>query len=339
MAFGHKPTAATICTKGTGMRIGIVDTIFSDASMEEVLERSARLGYGHVEVSAWPKIDAEEADSIRLSNSKTPSIALSLLMGITRIDVDELDDAAIAHILECQERTGVEISALSFYGNPLDSNPTIRKRCFTHLENMIYACKRLGIGRIDAYIGRDPDLNNEENINLAIELWRPIIKCAEMCQVKIAAEPSPFFFTSEQWPAGLNIFNCPKVWREFFEAIPSDYFGLCYDPSHLVWQHMNPYKPIREFADKIFCVHIKDAKVIQDKLDQVGILAYPLEYFRPVLPGYGDINWGKFFSELSEIGFDGCAYVEIGDEMFAVSDAAIDKALTLTLNNVHRWVI
>ncbi len=79
-----------------------------------------------------------------------------------------------------------------------------------------------------------------------------------------------------------------------FEEIPSPNFGLNYDPSHQVWQQMDYVAPLKEFASRIFRVHLKDVAVDRQRLDQVGILAYPLEFHTPKLPGRGDIDWASF---------------------------------------------
>ena len=104
-----------------------------------------------------------------------------------------------------------------------------------------------------------------------------------------------------------------------FEDIPSDYFGLNYDPSHLVWQQMDYIAPLREFADRVFHVHAKDVRVDRDRLNDVGTLATPLEYHRPKLPGLGDTNWGRFFSVLSDVGYKGPVCVEVEDRAYEES--------------------
>jgi hypothetical protein len=73
--------------------------------------------------------------------------------------------------------------------------------------------------------------------------------------VRIGIENCPMLFTADEWPGGKNLAISPAVWRRMFEEIPSDHFGLNYDPSHLVWQQMDEVAPIREFADRIFHVH------------------------------------------------------------------------------------
>ncbi|MBQ9938991.1 MAG: sugar phosphate isomerase/epimerase, partial [Oscillospiraceae bacterium] len=65
-----------------------------------------------------------------------------------------------------------------------------------------------------------------------------------------------------------------------------------------------------------FHVHLKDIKLYKDRLDDVGILATPLEYMAPKLPGLGDINWGAYISALYDSGYNGCVALEIEDKAF-----------------------
>jgi sugar phosphate isomerase/epimerase len=75
----------------------------------------------------------------------------------------------------------------------------------------------------------------------------------------------------------------------------------------MVWQHMDYIKPIREFKDRIFHVHIKDTCIDEDKLNDVGIMATPLKYHAPKLPGLGQVDWGRFMAVLTEIKLPGSA--------------------------------
>ena len=84
----------------------------------------------------------------------------------------------------------------------------------------------------------------------------------------------------------------------------------------MVWQQMDYLKPLREFKDRIFHVHAKDVRLDRDRLNDVGILATPLEYHTPKLPGLGDVNWGRFFSVLSDIGYAGPVCVEVEDRAY-----------------------
>ena len=94
-----------------------------------------------------------------------------------------------------------------------------------------------------------------------------------------------------------------------------------------MWLHIDYIKPIYEFRERIIHVHLKDAKLHADKLNDVGILATPLEYHTPKLPGLGDVNWGKFFSALSDIGYRGAACIEFEDKAFEDSFQSIKSAL------------
>ena len=140
-------------------------------------------------------------------------------------------------------------------------------------------------------------------------------------------------YFKDEWPGGDNLAASPQIWREMFSIIESEYFGLNYDPSHLVWQRMDHIKPIYEFRDKIFHFHIKDAIFYPDKFDDVGIFAAPLDYHQPKLPGQGDIEWGIVVSALNDIKYKGCAVIEIEDR--AYEDTLQDRLDSLYLSKSY----
>ena len=63
-------------------------------------------------------------------------------------------------------------------------------------------------------------------------------------------------------------------------------------------------------------MHAKDARLDQDRLDEVGILATPLQFHTPKLPGLGDVDWGRFFSVLTDVGYDGPVCIEVEDRAY-----------------------
>ncbi|UCF17684.1 MAG: sugar phosphate isomerase/epimerase, partial [Phycisphaerales bacterium] len=189
------------------------------------------------------------------------------------------------------------------------------------------AAKKLGLKNVNTFIGRDHTCNIEGNFKRFKKVWPAIVRHAEKRGVKIGIENCPMFFTNDEWPGGKNLASSPAIWRRMFAEIPSANFGLNYDPSHLVWQFMHYIKPIYEFSDRIFHVHIKDAKVMRDQLDDVGILATPLSFHRPKLPGLGDVDWGKFFSALADVGYKGAACVEVEDRSYEGSLKVRKKSL------------
>ena len=148
------------------------------------------------------------------------------------------------------------------------------------------------------------------------QVWPPILKLAEELGVRVAIENCPMLFGPDQWPGGQNLMTTPAIWRKVFERLPSPNLGINYDPSHFVWQMMDYIQPIYEFKDKIFHVHYKDIKLFPEKLRQVGTMAYPLDYMSPKLPGLGDVDWGRYVSALTDIGYDGYTCIEVEDRSF-----------------------
>ena len=197
----------------------------------------------------------------------------------------------------------------------------------------------LGVNMITTFIGRDSKKNVDENMELVKEVWTPIVRYAEEKGVRIAIENCPMLFTNDEWPGGQNIMSTPANWRRVFEILDSPNLGINYDPSHFVWQQIDYIKPIYEFKDKIFHVHYKDIKVFWDKLADVGVMATPLEYMSPKIPGLGDVDWGKYVSALTDIGYDGYTCIEIEDKAFEDSKEKVENSLILSKRYLEQFVI
>jgi sugar phosphate isomerase/epimerase len=281
------------------MKLGFVSAILPDLSLEEVLRFAAETGYDCVELMCWPKGKAERRYA-----------------GVTHVDVDGFDEAAAARVRELLASTGVGISGLGYYPNPLAPDRAEGDTYGGHIRKVILAAELLRVPVVNTFIGRDWTRSVDDNWPRFREVWPPLISFAEEHRVNVAIENCPMLFTGDEWPGGKNLAHSPAVWRRMFEEIPSASFGLNYDPSHLVWQQMDPVAPIAEFAPRIFHVHAKDARLDRARLDRVGILAYPNEYHTPKLPGLGDVDWGAFFSLLSDAGYDGPVCVEVEDRAF-----------------------
>jgi len=156
--------------------------------------------------------------------------------------------------------------------------------------------------------------------------------------VNIAIENCPMLFTKDEWPGGQNIMTTPANWRKVFEILDSPNFGINYDPSHFVWQMIDYIKPIYEFKDKIFHVHYKDIKVYYDKLQEVGVMGYPLQFMSPKLPGLGDVDWGKYVSALTDIGYQGYTCIEIEDKAFEGSPEDVKKSIIQSVGYLRNFV-
>lgn len=192
---------------------------------------------------------------------------------------------------------------------------------------------------VTTFIGRDQSKTVEENLEIVKEVWPSILKVAEENQVRVAIENCPMLFGEDQWPGGQNLMTTPVIWEKVFSILDSEYLGINYDPSHFVWQMMDYIKPIYQFKDKIFHVHYKDIKVYQDKLEKYGSMAYPLQYMSPKLPGLGDVDWGKYVSALTDIGYEGYTCIEIEDKAFEGSRERVIDSLKLTKKYLRQFVI
>ena len=208
-----------------------------------------------------------------------------------------------------------------------------------HLKKVILASSKLGVNMVTTFIGRAQTKNVEENLEILKEVWPPIIALAEEKGVKIGIENCPMLFGSDQWPGGQNLMTTPVIWRKVFELLPSENLGINYDPSHFVWQMIDYIKPLYEFKDKIFHVHYKDIKLYPDKLRERGVMAYPLDYMSPKLPGLSDVDWGKYVSALTDIGYDGCTCIEVEDRAFEGSKEKILDSLRLSKRYMDQFVI
>ena len=281
------------------MKLGFASAILPDQSFDTVVDFAAEHGYRCVEMMCWPVGKSERRYA-----------------GVTHINVDSLDAARVDAIQTKLAETGVEISALGYYPNALDPDAEKAEATITHIKKLIVTAPKLGVHTVNTFIGRNQYLNVSENMKLFAKVWPDLIKLAEDNGVRVAIENCPMLFTQSEWPGGRNLAVSPRIWREMFSTIDSKNFGLNYDPSHFVIQQMDYIRPIYEFTNKLFHVHIKDIKLYKNLLDEVGIFAAPLDYLQPKLPGLGDINWAKFVSALTDVGYNGHICVEVEDKAF-----------------------
>jgi len=281
------------------VKLGFVSAILPELTLREVFEFAAVEGFDCVEVMCWPPGKAERRYA-----------------GVTHIDVTNLSNPSIVEINELQHETGVEISALGYYPNPLTPNKAEAKVYSDHIKKVIKAAAVLDINTVTTFIGRDWKKSVDDNWPTFKQTWKPIIRFAEKQGVNVGIENCPMLFTADEWPGGKNLAISPQIWHRMFKEIPSKNFGLNYDPSHLVWMQMDYLKPIKDFSERLHHVHAKDVRIDRARLDEVGILAHPNEYHTPKLPGLGEIDWGQFFSHLTDTGYNGSVCVEVEDRAY-----------------------
>lgn len=297
------------------MKLGLVTAILEHMNFEEVIDFASKNDIESVELACWPSGDAERRYA-----------------GVSHIDVKNLTDEKVDYIRAYAKERQVSISALAYYPNPLSHDSQKREEAVEHLKHVIKAADRLDINLVTTFIGRDQTKSLSENFAILETVWRPLIDLAESLQVRLGIENCPMLFTEDEWPGGQNLMTSPSNWRKVFEILDSDYLGLTFDPSHCIWQQLDYIQPIYEFKDKLFFVHFKDIKLYPDKLADVGVMATPLEYMAPKLPGYGDVDWLAFLSALSDIKYNGPTSIEIEDKAFEGSVEEIEKSIQHSVN-------
>ena len=278
------------------MHLGFVSAILPDLDVDAVFATAAELGYDCVELMCWPRGKAKRRYA-----------------GVTHVT---FDDRELARVAALSRDTGVQVSALGYYPNPLGRDPEDARVASEHIRRMVEAARELSLSCVNTFVGRDWRKTVDGNWPRFLEVWRPLIKHAENHDIRIGIENCPMYFTYDEWPSGKNLAHSPAIWRRMFADIPSPHFGINYDPSHMIWQHMDYLAPMREFASRLVHVHAKDARLDTDRLNSVGILAPPNEYHTPKLPGLGHVDWGSFFSVLTDTGYRGAVCVEVEDRAY-----------------------
>lgn len=303
------------------MQLGLVSAILDQSDFYEMIDIVAENGLDCVEVACWPAGKAERRYA-----------------GVSHIDTENLTKEQAEEYKDYAADKKVAISALAYYPNPLDENLEKRQRVIDHIYSVIDTAKLMEINLVTTFIGRMPSKTISENLKEVEKVWKPILAYAEKQKVKIAIENCPMLFTEDEWPGGQNLMTTPALFRKIFDLLDSDYLGLNYDPSHFVWQQMDYLAPIYEFNDKLFHVHYKDIKVYWNKLQKVGVMATPLEYMSPKLPGLGDVDWGKYVSALTDVGYSGYTCIEVEDRAYESDYEDVKRSIKQSTHYLRNFV-
>jgi sugar phosphate isomerase/epimerase len=305
------------------MKLGLMTAAFPTLNLRQVAEWSAANGFEALEIASWP---ASGADGRRYA-------------GVCHIDVDKLDDRSVAQIRDLLAGHRLTISSLAYYPNNLDSDPATRAAAHDHLRQVITAAERLGVGMVGTFIGRDQRRSVKENLAEFRRAWPPLVRFAADHGVTIVIENCPMIFSDDEWPGGKNLAYSPGIWRQMFEIIPEQNFGLNLDPSHLVWQFIDYERAVHEFADRIRHVHAKDMAIDRDGLFEQGVMSLGMGWQIPKLPGLGEIRWDRFISALYAIGYDGVVSVEHEDRKFEGDLELVQRGFVLARNTLRPLIV
>ncbi len=226
----------------------------------------------------------------------------------------------------------------------------IQQWAIDQMKTVARAARRLGIDVVTGFLGSPiwpywysfPQTTPEmvdKGFQQIKELWSPIFDVFDEEGVKFAFEVHPT-------EIAFDYYSTERL-LETFEHRPT--LGLNLDPSHLVWQGVDPVLFVRRFRDRIYHVHMKDVKVRRDGLS--GVLGSHLEFgdtrrgWDFVSLGHGDVDLEAIVRELNAIGYAGPLSVEWEDSSidrvhgateafsvikrlnFAPSDVKFDDAL------------
>lgn len=239
-----------------------------------------------------------------------------------------LDEKCINNLLD---KNDIKISSFIYCRNVLSDDKEEAKHHIDEIKKRIEFAPKIGADKIICTTGVNNNSIVDNNrvkydpeacLSEFIETFKEIIELAEKKNVKICLESCPIMN---------NISISPYMWDIIFDKIKSDKLGLAFDPSHFVWEFINPYKAILKYGNKIFDFHGKDCEVNYEKLSEIGILhnfsktikndgvgenEFTKMWWRYRLVGNGDLNWKKIIANLEEVGYDGTITIEHEDPVW-----------------------
>ena len=308
---------------------------WADLGLEEMCRTAKDMGYEGLEIASWGQIDLQKA-------AEDPEYVRDLKATLEKYG---LGCWAIGAHLPGQCVGDVWDPRLDGF-----EPDEIRAWGIQQLKYAAMAAKAMGVGVVTGFMGSPiwkmwysfPQ-TTEEMVEAGFqqikELWTPIFDVFDQCGVKFALEVHPT-------EIAFDYYSTRKL-LEVFEY--RETLGINFDPSHLIWQGMDPAMFLYDFADRVYHVHIKDAAVNLNGRN--GILGSHITFGDPrrgwnfVSPGHGDVDFDKIIRILNVKGYDGPLSIEWEDSgmdrifggteacaftkkiNFSPSDIAFDDAL------------
>ena len=303
------------------MKLGFLTAALPDNSLEQAAKWAAENGFSAIEIACWPYEKAARRYA-----------------GVTHIDVVNLDQSKAKEIRKMLADYDLIISSLAYYPNPLHPDAEHRQTVINHLKKVIAAAAMLETEVVGTFTGKDKNKNVPQNLEDFARIWPPIVQFAKEHGVKIAIENCPMIFSYDEWPGGNNLASTPAIWRQMWEIIPADNFGLNLDPSHLILQMIDYSRAIREFGSRIFHVHAKDLHIDPEGLYNHGVLSQGMGWQVPRLPGLGDMDWARFFAALTAARYDGVVSIEHEDRVYEGDEDLVKRGFYLARDILKPYI-
>ncbi|MDP6446360.1 MAG: sugar phosphate isomerase/epimerase [Pirellulaceae bacterium] len=286
---------------------------WADLPIVEMARKTREFGYDGIELACWG--DHFEVDKAMADEGYCASIRDIL-------DKNDLQLFSISNhlvgqgVLDIIDERHKAILPPYVWG---DGDPAgVNQRSIEELKNTARAAQRLGVDVVNGFTGSSiwhlnysfppvPESMIQAGFDLLAERFNPILDVFAECGVKFALEVHPTEIAFDIHTA-----------RRALDALGNrEEFGFNFDPSHLHWQMVDPVEFIREFPDRIYHVHIKDAANTLN--GRSGILASHLNFGDPRRgwdfrsPGRGEVNFQAIIRALNEINYDGPLSIEWED--------------------------
>ncbi len=307
------------------MKLGFLTACLPQVGLEDLLTWASAQGFQTIELAAWPVKSSRDYQARQINAARfTPSDA--------------------ARVKDLLAATGMTVSAMAYYDNNLDRSLKRRKFYHAHLKAVIRAAQLLDVRLVGTFVGARPDRSADENMKEIGRTFRGLAKYASDHGVKLMIENCPM----EGWQRfGLpgNYAYSPELWEALFNEVPSDNFGLNFDPSHLYWLGIDYLRAAKEFAPKIFHAHAKDAEFLSDGAFRHGVLGRQLKpvpwksgWWQYRIPGLGAIDWKRLIAVLMESGYDNVLSIEHEDPVWEGSEEKVKEGLTLGYRHLSQFV-
>lgn len=305
------------------MQLGFLTACLPQVPLERLVPWAAEGGFDTLEVAAWPY---DSSRDYQASHVRAESF--------TRGDAERVKELFATH--------GMRISAMAYYDNNLHPDRSQRAAFHAHLRKVMDAAEMLGVDLVGTFVGGRPATADVVMKEIG-ETFRPLVAYAEDRGVRLMIENCPM----DHWVQfGLpgNYAYAPELWEALFNEVPSESFGLNFDPSHLFWLGIDHERAARDFASRIFHAHAKDTELLLEGRYRYGIHGKQLEaepwksgWWRYRMPGKGQIDWGSFIRTLREAGYDGVLSIEHEDPEFEGGEASVKEGLRLGREHLARF--
>jgi sugar phosphate isomerase/epimerase len=304
------------------VKIGIFSALFQNKPLPDVLRIVADQGYEMVELPAWKGNGHLDLDSVENDQGR----GLKTLLKGYGLEISALGNGREGHLVLGPHDWTVDKWA------PVDgANERIRYGC-ERLKQTARVAAMLDVPIVTGFLGSPvwdkwynyPSTNEnayEQAWTLFAERVNPILDEFARYGVQFANEvhPTEIAYNLEMAEHAVTVLeNRPE-------------YGFNFDPSHLVWQGIDPVVFIKRIGKRIIHAHAKDAEVQVDEVGRSGVLSSgswmrPDRGFRFRVPGWGDVNWRRVMSALVAVGYDYVLSVEHEDPVMSPEDGC-EKAI------------